>query len=69
MSCQEACRDIQHQRRVMVILTHTPFSLFLLLLLLLQVTEGFDLVEKISKVPTHNDCPKEPIEMLSIRVA
>lgn len=34
-----------------------------------QVTEGFDIVEKISKVPTHNESPKEPIEMLSIRIS
>jgi cyclophilin family peptidyl-prolyl cis-trans isomerase len=34
-----------------------------------KVTEGFDIVEKISKVPTHNESPKEPIEMLSVRIS
>lgn len=36
---------------------------------LLQVTEGYDLVERISKVPTRNDNPIEPIKMISIRVS
>jgi hypothetical protein len=38
-------------------------------MLSLQVTEGYDLVERISKVPTRNDNPTQPIKMISIRVA
>ena len=33
-----------------------------------KVTEGYDLVVKISKVPSRNDNPVEPIKMISIRV-
>ena len=32
-----------------------------------QVIEGMDLVERISKVPTRNDNPTTPIKMISIR--
>ena len=35
----------------------------------LQVTENYDLVEKISKVATRNDNPVTPIKMISVRVA
>jgi hypothetical protein len=34
-----------------------------------KVIEGYDLVEKISKVPTRNDNPVTPIKMISVRVA
>jgi len=34
-----------------------------------KVTEGMDLVEKISKVPTRNDNPVQPIQMIKVRVA
>jgi len=37
--------------------------------ILFQVIEGYDLVEKISKVPTRNDNPVTPIQMISVRVA
>lgn len=33
-----------------------------------KVTDGFDLVVKISKVPTRNDNPVEPIKMIKVRV-
>eukprot|EP00542_Grammatophora_oceanica_P010406 CAMPEP_0194033540 /NCGR_PEP_ID=MMETSP0009_2-20130614/6198_1 /TAXON_ID=210454 /ORGANISM="Grammatophora oceanica, Strain CCMP 410" /LENGTH=183 /DNA_ID=CAMNT_0038674253 /DNA_START=57 /DNA_END=608 /DNA_ORIENTATION=- len=34
-----------------------------------KIVEGYDLVEKISKVPTRSDNPVQPIKMLSVRVA
>jgi hypothetical protein len=34
-----------------------------------QVTENYELVEKISKVPTRSDNPVQPIKMISVRVA
>eukprot|EP00527_Entomoneis_sp_CCMP2396_P004262 CAMPEP_0198137856 /NCGR_PEP_ID=MMETSP1443-20131203/1307_1 /TAXON_ID=186043 /ORGANISM="Entomoneis sp., Strain CCMP2396" /LENGTH=187 /DNA_ID=CAMNT_0043799419 /DNA_START=266 /DNA_END=829 /DNA_ORIENTATION=+ len=34
-----------------------------------RIVEGYDLVEKISKVPTRNDNPVQPIKMISVRVA
>jgi cyclophilin family peptidyl-prolyl cis-trans isomerase len=34
-----------------------------------KVTEGYDLVEQISKVPTRNDNPTTPIKMISVRVS
>jgi hypothetical protein len=36
---------------------------------MLQVTEGYDLVERISKVPTKNDNPLKPIKVISVRVS
>jgi len=33
-----------------------------------KVIEGMELVEKISKVPTVDDCPKQPIQMKSITI-
>lgn len=36
---------------------------------MIQVTENYDLVEKISKVPTRSDNPIQPIKMISVRVA
>mmetsp|Transcript_2752 Transcript_2752/g.3935 ORF Transcript_2752/g.3935 Transcript_2752/m.3935 type:complete len:134 (-) Transcript_2752:800-1201(-) len=33
-----------------------------------KITEGFDLVVAISKVPTRNDNPSQPIKMISVRV-
>jgi cyclophilin family peptidyl-prolyl cis-trans isomerase len=33
-----------------------------------KVTEGFELVEKISKAQTNNDCPTTPIQMRSITI-
>mmetsp|Transcript_16404 Transcript_16404/g.25499 ORF Transcript_16404/g.25499 Transcript_16404/m.25499 type:complete len:187 (+) Transcript_16404:94-654(+) len=34
-----------------------------------KITEGFDLVVQISKVPTRSDNPVTPIKMISVRVA
>lgn len=34
-----------------------------------QITEGYDLAEKISKVRTNNDNPITPIKMITVRVA
>ena len=34
-----------------------------------KVIEGYDLVERISKVPTRNDNPVTPIKMITVRVA
>jgi Cyclophilin type peptidyl-prolyl cis-trans isomerase/CLD len=34
-----------------------------------QVIEGMDLVEAISKVATRNDNPLQPVKMISVRVA
>ena len=34
-----------------------------------KVTEGYDLVEKISKVSTRSDNPVDPIKMISVRVS
>ena len=34
-----------------------------------QVVEGYDLVKKISEVPTRDDNPVQPIKMISVRVA
>ena len=34
-----------------------------------KITEGYDLVERMSRVPTRNDNPNTPIKMISIRVA
>jgi hypothetical protein len=36
---------------------------------LLQITESYELVEKMSKVPTRNDNPTTPIKLISVRVA
>merc|ERR1711920_874181 len=33
-----------------------------------KITEGYDIVEKISKVPTRDDCPNTPIRMNSITI-
>jgi len=34
-----------------------------------KVTENYDLVEKISRVPSRNDNPVQPIKMISVRVS
>ena len=33
-----------------------------------KICEGYELVQKISNVPTRNDNPSTPIEMISVRV-
>merc|ERR1719437_349203 len=33
-----------------------------------KITEGYDVAEAISKVRTRNDCPIEPVRMISVKV-
>lgn len=34
-----------------------------------KIVEGYEIVERMSKVPTRNDNPTTPIKMISVRVA
>lgn len=33
-----------------------------------KIVEGYDLIMRISQVPTRNDNPSEPVQMIKIRV-
>merc|ERR1712183_1091291 len=33
-----------------------------------KITEGYDVAEAISKVETTNDCPKVPVQMISVTI-